>query len=301
MILWQQPTKDVSSSVTGSSVFDFQGDGAAEVVYNDECFLHIYDGRTAAELLTGGARPNSSRTRHEYPLVVDADLDGNSEIVVPANNDQLARDGCLAEWRAFYGVGTNDELPASIRNGTQGIFVFGDPGDRWVRTRPIWNQYTYHVTNIEDDGSVPVNEVNSWADGASNTYRTNTQGERLGNAPNLQVTLDVVPLCGRRTTQLVATVRNVGSRGVAAGVGVAFFDASTDTPTSIGTAMTSRDLLPGGVERVVLSVSLPDLLDVRVDYRVEVDGESASASIRECVEDDNDATGTVVCSFETPF
>jgi hypothetical protein len=44
-ILWSQRAQDQSSNVTGSSVFDFEGDGRAEVVYADECFVRVYDGR----------------------------------------------------------------------------------------------------------------------------------------------------------------------------------------------------------------------------------------------------------------
>ena len=43
-ILWSVVVQDLSSSVTGSSVFDFEGDGKAEVVYNDECHLYILSG-----------------------------------------------------------------------------------------------------------------------------------------------------------------------------------------------------------------------------------------------------------------
>ena len=35
-ILWKVPNNDCSSRATGSSVFDFEGDGSAEVVYADE-------------------------------------------------------------------------------------------------------------------------------------------------------------------------------------------------------------------------------------------------------------------------
>jgi hypothetical protein len=98
-VLWASLTQDLSSSATGSSVFDFQGDGANEVIYNDECFLHVYDGRNGSELLSDnmgnrGPRPNSTRTRHEYPVVADVDLDGNSEIIVTANRDEYLRDKC---------------------------------------------------------------------------------------------------------------------------------------------------------------------------------------------------------------
>jgi hypothetical protein len=37
--LWSAPTDDTSSQVTGSSVFDFDGDGRNEVVYNDEVYI----------------------------------------------------------------------------------------------------------------------------------------------------------------------------------------------------------------------------------------------------------------------
>ena len=41
--LWIKQTQDCSSAATGSSVFDFEGDGKAEVVYGDETTLHVYD------------------------------------------------------------------------------------------------------------------------------------------------------------------------------------------------------------------------------------------------------------------
>ena len=44
-ILWaDSKIHDYSSAATGSSVFDFEGDGVAEVVYADEFNLHIYSG-----------------------------------------------------------------------------------------------------------------------------------------------------------------------------------------------------------------------------------------------------------------
>jgi hypothetical protein len=81
---WQRVTEDDSSRVTSSSVFDFNGDGAAEVVYNDECFFRIYDGITADVLFKNNS---PSRTRIENPVIADVDNDGNAEIVFPSNND----------------------------------------------------------------------------------------------------------------------------------------------------------------------------------------------------------------------
>ena len=89
--LWSATTKDSSSNMTGSSVFDFEGDGDAEVVYNDEEFLRVYDGKTGQVLFE---QPNTSFTALEYPIIVDVDNDGEAEIVVGTNDfecgDQLS-------------------------------------------------------------------------------------------------------------------------------------------------------------------------------------------------------------------
>ncbi|MEO1272924.1 MAG: FG-GAP-like repeat-containing protein, partial [Myxococcota bacterium] len=78
-VRWSAATQDLSSNVTGSSVFDFEGDGAAEVVYNDECYLRFYAGTDGTVLYE---EPNPSATIFEYPVVVDVDRDGSTEVVV---------------------------------------------------------------------------------------------------------------------------------------------------------------------------------------------------------------------------
>ena len=290
MLRWQAATQDISSSVTGSSVFDFQGDGVAEVVYNDECFLHIYDGRTGAEVLTT-PRPNSSRTGLEYPLVVDVDRDGNSEIVVPANRDQaVSRDNCDDAYALAFGVPIA-ELPDAYRTGTRGVYVLGDPGDRWVRTRPIWNQYAYHVTNVSDRGDVPAMEPDNWTVDGLNNYRQNVQGTGVFNAPNLVATLDAGAACARREIQLSTVVTNLGSRGVPAGVGVQIVQTGPGPEEVIFDGITGGPLLPGQSERITTTVTgIPT--DTDLTWEVRVDGVDGAA---ECLEDDNTAVAMDRC------
>ncbi|HEX2573760.1 MAG TPA: VCBS repeat-containing protein [Polyangia bacterium] len=83
-VLWAQTSQDTSSSVTGSSVFDFDGDGRAEVVYADECFSRVYDGRTGRVL---HSQPHTSCTWYENPVVADVDGDYKSEIIIPSNSN----------------------------------------------------------------------------------------------------------------------------------------------------------------------------------------------------------------------
>ncbi len=83
-ISWVKQSQDFSSNTTGSSVFDFDGDGRAEVVYGDECFTRVYDGITGKVLYS---RYRTSCTWYETPLVVDTDADFNAEIVSTSNTN----------------------------------------------------------------------------------------------------------------------------------------------------------------------------------------------------------------------
>lgn len=82
-MLWDMPSQDFSSRVTGSSVFDFNADGRAEVVYADECFTRIYDGPTGEVLFS---QPRFSATWLENPVVADVDGDNAAEIVVASGS-----------------------------------------------------------------------------------------------------------------------------------------------------------------------------------------------------------------------
>jgi hypothetical protein len=78
-VRWSQPSQDASSAQTGVAVFDFEGDGKAEVVYADECFLRVYEG-DSGQVLYSAYR--TSGTWYESPVVADVDRDQNTEIVV---------------------------------------------------------------------------------------------------------------------------------------------------------------------------------------------------------------------------
>jgi len=286
-ILWQMATQDVSSSVTGSSVFDFEGDGVAEVIYNDECWLRVYDGRNGAVLVE---RPNSSRTILEYPVVADVDGDGNSEIVFVANRDTFAtRDDCRTAWAEHFGVAPS-ALPPEFANGTTGVFSVGDAMDRWVPTRPIWNQYSYHVTNVDVNGRVPATEPNNWSFPGLNNYRQNVQGAGIYNAPDLVAELDTA--CGGEGVTLSAVVSNRGSRGVAPGVVAEFYRVQPAPEQLVGTAMTTAPLLPGGSERVTVTAEAPGDVDLRFEVRVRLPSE---VTPRECDETNNSAAADVRC------
>lgn len=81
-IAWSRASQDISSNVTGSSVFDFEADGNAEVVYADECFVRVYDGNTGEVLFS---QYRSSCTWYENPIIADVDGNFRADLVTPSN------------------------------------------------------------------------------------------------------------------------------------------------------------------------------------------------------------------------
>ncbi|MEM7604167.1 MAG: CARDB domain-containing protein [Myxococcota bacterium] len=263
-ILWSVANQDCSSRATGSSVFDFEGDGAAEVVYADETNFRVLDGRTGAILLDDDT--HSSNTRMEMPIVVDVDNDGRSEIVVPEPN--------------------GDE-------NSGGIEIFEDTNNNWVRTRRIWNQHSYHVTNITEDGQVPRNEEPNWLNGRLNNFRQNVQPGGLFDAPDLVVTAVARGGCEGTSAQIRVTVSNTGALGAAAGVPVAVYATLMGSEEElVGVLNTTRLLLPGQSETLVIGWTpsggwLTNLFSARAV--VDSDGEGGSV-FNECNEDNNEGT-----------
>jgi len=269
-VRWSVGTQDQSSNATGSSVFDFQGDGVSEVVYADECYMRVYSGADGNVILE---IPNSSATIHEYPLVVDVDDDGNSEILVVSNDSHSSCSGI-----AGYAY-------------TRGVRSFGDTFDQWVQTRRVWTQHTYHVTNSTAGGHVPVVEVDNWTQPTLNNYRQNVQGEGVFNAPDLTVELSVgLGSCFEQQLQLLATVRNVGSLGVPAGVEVTLYEGMDASGTAVGTQATPAPLLPGAQVVMSWTVDFPTGSPA-LSYFVAVDGDGLGTGVvAECDESNNQAS-----------
>ena len=146
-VRWTASVTDLTGSATATA-FDFLGDGVAEAIYGDELNLRVYDGQSGDVLLSV---PRSSGTNIEYPVVVDVDGDASAELLIVSNEGWFTNQTSVT------------------------LQVVGDGQDRWIPTRRIWNQHTYHVTNVREDGVIPQWEQPHWL--ALNTFRTNAQIE----------------------------------------------------------------------------------------------------------------------------
>ncbi|MCW5964103.1 MAG: putative Ig domain-containing protein [Bryobacterales bacterium] len=266
-VKWRTPSRD-DSMATGATAFDFEGDGRSEIIYNDELYLRILDGTTGAVLWQ---TVNPACTGGEYPIVADVDGDGSADIIVPRNT--------LCGFAAEVGITES------------ALMVYSDPL-RWVRTRKIWNQYTYHITNINPDNSVPQNPTPNWLVPGLNNFRLNNFGsaqEGLSNeAPNLRPSFlrrDDSAFPGVVT--ITSRIGNGGAIPTPGPVKVAFFRGDPrNGGTLIARTVTPSPLAPGEYADVSVEwLSAPEGLSPIV---VVADWNSNNESeIPESNEDDN--------------
>ncbi len=324
--IWSQPSQDLSSSRTGSSVFDFNGDGRAEVVYGDECFVRVYDGQSG-EVLFSQARFSSTWT--EYPIVADVDSDGSAEIVMgasgPCNPDYCPEldplftglhceenSDCLSgrcegglcrcaddtECPRTYGcappvsdTGAN-VCRAFHRDCRAGVRVYRDARDGWAASRRIWNQHAYHVTNVEEDGTVPRTSTvpAHWADPDINSFRKNVQGE-LGEEAGADLTVRSVQAgcLGSDRTEMSAELCNRGAVFLDVGLQVVFDLVSDDgTRDRLCDLRTEEPVPPGACTIVSCEAPVP----AQGTFEAIADEEDVVA---ECDEANNSARSQATC------
>lgn len=146
-LIWAVPNDDEWSGKLGVSAYDFNGDGIDEVIVQDNFKVRVLNGLNGEVLSTVA---NSTASLWEYPIVVDLEGDNNAELIVVSNN-----------YDSRY----------SINNGVT-VFGAADNSKPWKNATRIWNQHSYHQTNISQDGQVPVVELPSWLN--NNSYRSST-------------------------------------------------------------------------------------------------------------------------------
>lgn len=135
----------------GAAVFDFEGDGIPEValqatLFSEQEGLHFLRGDDGTELLLipNTIAPGGHTQINTQPIVADIDGDGHSELAIPVIGIGAPRDS---------------------------IQVYEAANDDWQNTRPIWNQFTYHVTNVNGDLTIPAQERPNWlTPGLNNAY-----------------------------------------------------------------------------------------------------------------------------------
>jgi hypothetical protein len=270
-ILWSKVTNDCSSAGTGSSLFDFNGDGKPEVVYGDEYHLRMYEGATGKILFE---TCNTNGTLSEYPVIADVDNDGQADIVVASN-------------------AATEKL---ICNGARqsGIRIFTSKSNGFVSTRRIWNQHSYHITNVNEDGTIPASELPNWAQPSLNNFRLNKQPGNEAVAPDAIVTM--MPGCVYQG--LEAEVRNMGEASLPVGAAVTFYIGDPKNNFVLGSTTTTKVLYPLQAEHVSITLDDPPA-DILTGKKLVYAAVDTTGLTQEC-RSNNNASDGAKCSCSGP-
>jgi len=146
-LIWSVPNNDSSSGKIGVSAYDFDADGIDEVVVQDQTRVRVLDGRSGLVL---NEIANSTGTLWESPIVADLAGDNNAELVVVAN-----------DYESKYNI-------------NHGVYVYksADVNKPWKNATRIWNQHSFHISNVNQDGTIPASYEPNWL--THNSYRSST-------------------------------------------------------------------------------------------------------------------------------
>ncbi len=208
-ILWTRPIFD-PSAVTVSSVFDFCGNGAAEVIYRDQDSLYIFDGPTGNVKFQTLCK---SATHIEMPVIVDVDADGQTEMLITCGPTAL----------------------------TGNVVAFKSANAPWSKSRPVWNQHAFFNTNINDDLSIPLQQQNPNIVGDSVIMNTflNQYSNPIFPIPDLKLT-DLNVECFDPFVNVTFRACNTGDAIVPSTTPFSFYDGD---PTSIAIPPTNVNYL----------------------------------------------------------
>jgi|GEM_PF-7122407 hypothetical protein len=294
VVRWSARIPDGSYASVSSTVFDFDGNGSAEVLFQDECHVRILSGRTGETLWSAA---NTSITASEYPLVADVDGNGRANLVVGSNDTTsdicdaaCITAGCAARGLPFDGV-------------TRGVRVYRDVLDRWIDARSVWNQHTYFIDSVEEDGSLPAAPRSPWE--RYNTFRLNRypNPDTVFHAPDLLIESVRVSdaLCtGLRPIDV--RIVNRGHRTVPAGVRAVLFADRGAGLEQVLAVTTDAPIGPGSgiwVSFDLDSRPFPVADDGTATIHVEIDtieGEPGG-SVAECDEENNTTEFPIDCGL----
>lgn len=143
-VLWDVADSTTSTDRGGASAYDLDGNGAWEVIWSGPSGVQIFDGVTGETLVESSGKPPSCAG----PVpVVDLDGDFRAEIVV--------------------------------LDSTSGALTALSDTSGFTTARTVWNQSDYNFTNVEDDGSIPMDPTPSWE--MYNNFRAGPPIEKMQN------------------------------------------------------------------------------------------------------------------------
>ena len=296
---WTLSTND-GSGRTGITMFDFNQDGAQEMVYRDESTLRIFDGSGSSPVVLASFSV-SSNTGMEGPIIGDVDSDGSAEILIA--NEVSDRDGQIQ--------------------------IYSSSLDPWAPARNVWNQYTYFNTHISDDLSIPQNQSNhgqqlffdnqfcptQYQERPLNTYNVQSTYFTVNGCPSFPVFDAAIVIssatlsCPGTDAQVDYTIYNNGDiEEIPAGIIISFYSGNPQVSgsTLISSITLANAIGPGAnsgnIQTVLTNISSnTEIYAVVNDNGLQaVPIELPTTSFFECDYTNNIASFTVRCENANP-
>ena len=256
-VVWQENINTPAYTKTGTTLFDFEGDGFPEAIYASRFELRIHSGTDGATRFIDEDR-YSCPMQYDRPVPVDVDADGSVEIVTAT---------------------------------TRGVKVYGDRLGGWVGGRSVWNQHGFSGTNIETDLSVPALQTGNWP--TFNHFRAGDARPNRGQAAGL---VDVRPAivnvceveCDRGMLQLTVRVENAGMADATDGLQTALYRVDSVGETTLLQVFDTQDPVRSGFSTEGITVRIPtDEIPEGTIMVVADDDGMGQGGIDECTEDNN--------------
>ena len=206
-VQWQTPI-DATTVHGHLSVADLDGDGSPEIMATAEGNLYVYDAKGQIKWTHRYADASNLRTIDEgkRPAAFDLDGDGIAEVIIPTTFGVEFTDGATGKtkktltWADLgvtstgYGGGYAPtfstsavvadidgsghasiiiSVPSVVFGASQYVVAIGATNNDWRSAPTVLNQFTYHVTNVDNVGHIPTVETNAFA-----TPRTNVFGNQ---------------------------------------------------------------------------------------------------------------------------
>ncbi len=255
--LWTAPVTD-ESGATGASIFDFEGDGQPEVVYIDELEMVAYDGATGAVKFY--STDHASNTMFDYPTVADVDGDDQAEIVV-----------CHNGW-------------------SYAMSVYGDANESWVGARDIWNQHSYDIGNVNDDGTIP-STGREYGFTTHNTWHSAiaTSGEMIEDDLEAEISEVCLDDCDTGRVYAAIRLRNTGLVDTSQDIDLALY-AKTGEDLALLTTLSVPAVVATGhsSDATWVELAASDLIGVDALWLQADDDGSGNGDVYECSESNNE-------------
>jgi hypothetical protein len=259
--LWTVPI-DEANAYSGCSLFDFDLDGAKDILFGDNHNFYIFDGRTGAVRFQDDA--HFSQTYGEFPMVADLDGDGSVEIIVPS-----ACGNCDGDW---------DSDP---------IRVYRNTNRDWPPGSPIWPSATWSGTSMFVDGSIPRTPEPSWL--TTEVWRGQPETMLTGWDLRPEIVESCAsscdPLVGRVT--LALRLANLGPQEVQRGAPIAVYGLDSDGTPSLLEVRWFHEFIDNGWASATVELELELEQAERGIVLVAGDDGSGAVVVQDCDQGNN--------------